>query len=85
MYANCSSPGFLNEDFISYLMQRALRESEDKEAPIFKNKGKFLKVASSSGYRNAIEEILSKPEVVSQLANVKAVEEVQYSIYTLSK
>lgn len=77
LYIYCS-PGFLNEDFMTYLNQRALQESETRDnAVIYRNKSKFLKVQSSSGYRNAIEELLEKPEVMSQLNDVKAIDEVK--------
>lgn len=71
------SPGFLNEDFMTYLLARALQETDARDVSIHKHKSKFLKVQASSGYRNAIEELLGKPEVMAQLNDVKAVDEVR--------
>lgn len=68
-----NSPGFLNEEFMRYALDRAVKE---EGSTIFKNKSKFLKVHSSSGFKNAIEELLATPETVSLLTNVKAVDEV---------
>ena len=68
------SPGFLNEDFLKYTIDRAVKEETPQ---IFRNKSKFLKVHSSSGYKNAIEELLSTPETLSLLSDVKAVDEMK--------
>lgn len=58
---------------MKYTLDRAVRE---EGSAIFKNKSKFLKVHSSSGFKNAIEELLTTPETISLLSDVKAVDEV---------
>ena len=56
------SPGFLNEDFLRYMFERAVR---DEDAVLIKNRTKFIKAHTSSGYKHAIAELLSSPEVGS--------------------
>ena len=68
------SPGFLNDDFLKFLNQQAVRRGD---SALIHNKSKFLKVHASSGRKRAIEEILLSEEVKSQLEDVKAVEEVR--------
>jgi hypothetical protein len=58
---------------MKYTLDRAVRE---EGSTIFKNKSKFLKVHSSSGFKNAIEELLTTRETISLLSDVKAVDEV---------
>jgi len=43
---------------------------------IAKNLKKFIYVHCSSGYKQSLQEILSKPEVLSQIKDTKATEEV---------
>lgn len=53
------------------------RATTEENTAIKKSRSKFLKVHSSSGYKNAIEELLSNTEVLSQLSTVRAVDEVK--------
>jgi protein pelota len=55
-------------------MERATKE---ENTSLKKNRSKFLKVFSSSGYKTAVEELLSNTEVMSQLSTVRAVDEVR--------
>lgn len=68
------SPGFLKDDFMQYLNDRAIRT---EDTVLIKNKTKFIKAHTSSGYKRAIEEMLSMPELVAQLGDVKAADEVR--------
>lgn len=43
---------------------------------LIQNKSKFMKVSASSGYKNAVEQILASNEVRSQMTDLKAVNEV---------
>lgn len=69
------SPGFLNEEFLQYTLDRSIKEEET--CPIFRNKSKFAKVHSSSGYKHAVDEILSSAESMEKLNFVKAIDEVR--------
>ena len=68
------SPGFLQDDFMKYLNDQAVRRGDSS---LVQNKSKFLKVHANSGHKNAIEQVLLCDEVRSQLMNVKAVAEVR--------
>ena len=57
-----------------YLTDRSVRE---EDTAIIKNKSKFLRAPTTSGSRRAIEEMLSSPELLRQLTNVKAADEVR--------
>lgn len=74
------SPGFLKDDFMTFLNERALRTGD---ATLVGNKSKFVKVAASSGHKNAVEQVLASPEVRSQMADVKAVSEVRASLISI--
>ncbi len=67
------SVGNLNEEFMRYLVDRAVRE---EDTAIIKNQKKFLRAPTTSGCRRAIEEMLSSPDLLRQLTNVKAADEV---------
>ena len=68
------SPGFLNQDFLSYMQERAVRE---EDVMFIKHKAKFLKAHTSSGHKHAVEEMLGSAELQSQLGDVGAVGEVK--------
>lgn len=57
-----------------YLHDRSVRE---EDTAIIKNKGKFLRAPTTSGHRKAIEEMLASPDLLRQLSNVKAADEVR--------
>ena len=67
------SPGFLKDDFMRYLTAKAVRVGD---LEFIKQKSKFLKAHTSSGYKKAIEELLGNPEFSQQLLAVKAADEV---------
>ncbi len=68
-----SSPGFLKDDFMTYLTEKAVKNGE---TALLKQRAKFLLCHASSGYKNAIEEMLGDPAIQNQLADVKAASEV---------
>ena len=53
---------------------------KDSDSSIIKNKSKFLKAHTSCGHKKAIEEMLSSPDLVSQLIEVKAADDVYFNI-----
>ena len=68
------SPGFLRDDFMTYMLERAVRE---ENSVLIKNKLKFVKAHTSSGYRRAVDELLGNPELLAQIGDVKAADEVR--------
>jgi protein pelota len=62
----------LNDDFLEF----AYNKSTVDENILHKNKSKFLKVRTTSGHRAAVEEILSNPDIMARLTDVKVIDEV---------
>jgi len=69
-----ASPGFLNEQFLTHLMQHASKEGLKH---ISSQQGKFLLVHSSSGFKHSLKEVLSDPQVALRLSDTKAQAEVK--------
>jgi len=69
-----ASPGFVRQQFFDYMYQQAVR-TENKL--LFENKGKFILVHSSSGFKHALNEVLQDQAVQARLTNTKATEEVR--------
>jgi hypothetical protein len=67
------SPGFLKDDFMTYFNETSVRRGD---TVLIQNKSKFLRVPASSGYKNAVEQILASNEIRSQMTELKAVNEV---------
>jgi len=69
-----ASPGFTKDQFGDFLVNNT---SNNKHYEIIrKNLNKFTYVHSSTGYKQAIQEILAKPEILTQIKNTKASEDV---------
>jgi protein pelota len=69
-----ASPGFTKDQFADYLSDNT---ANNKNYEIIqKNLKKFVYVHSSSGYKQALQEVMSKPEVLSQIKNTKASEDI---------
>lgn len=62
---------------MTYLNETAVRRGD---SVFIQNKSKFLRVPASSGYKNAVEQILSSNEIRSQMTELKAVNEVSLSL-----
>ena len=60
---------------MKYLLAKAIRVGDME---FVKQKSKFLKAHTSSGYKKAIEELLGNPEFSQQLQAVKAADEVTW-------
>lgn len=69
-----ASPGFTKDQFFDYMMQDAVKT--DKKV-ILDNKGKFVLVHASSGFKHSLREVLQDPALQSRLADTKASEEVR--------
>jgi hypothetical protein len=61
---------------MTYLHETCIRRGDTR---LIQNRSKFLKVAASSGYKNAVEQILASNEVRSQMTDLRAVNEVHCS------
>ncbi|XP_056894282.1 protein pelota homolog isoform X2 [Takifugu flavidus] len=68
------SPGFVKDQFISYLFKEAVRQDNKV---LLENRPKFMMVHSSSGHKYSLKEILSDPTVTSRLSDTKAAGEVK--------
>jgi protein pelota len=69
-----ASPGFTKDQFSDYLSDNT---SNNKHYEIIqKNLNKFIYTHSSNGYKQALQEILAKPEVMMQIKNTKASEDI---------
>ncbi|KAJ8245894.1 hypothetical protein GJAV_G00261430 [Gymnothorax javanicus] len=69
-----ASPGFVKDQFMSYLFREAVRQ--DCKI-LLENRPKFMLVHSSSGHKYSLKEILSDPTVTSRLSDTKAAGEVK--------
>ena len=70
----CGSPGFLKDDFYTYMENVATRQDD---AAFLKQKSKFLRSHASSGHKKAIDEMLGNPEIQGQMEDIKAAKEVR--------
>lgn len=69
-----ASPGFTKDQFADYLSDNT---ANNKNYEILqKNLKKFVYVHSSSGYKQALQEVMCKPEVLGQIKNTKASEDI---------
>lgn len=54
-----ASPGFVKDQFMDYMIQQAIK-SDNKI--VLENKGKFLLVHSSSGFKHSLKGILNSSD-----------------------
>ncbi|CAG9530133.1 unnamed protein product [Cercopithifilaria johnstoni] len=66
--------GFLNEQFLNYLMEYADKRGNKL---ILESRSKFLLVHASSGFKHALKEVLSDPGVAAALSDTKAQTEIK--------
>lgn len=69
-----ASPGFVKDQFMDYAIQQAI-QSDNKV--ILENKGKFMLVHASSGFKHSLKEVLADPNVISRISDTKAAGEVK--------
>lgn len=62
------SPGFVAQDFVSYVNQESVRR-EDRS--LIENKSKFVVCRASSGHKHALEEVFADPNVMSQMVRLR--------------
>lgn len=69
-----ASPGYVKDEFYKYMITEASRRDLRE---VIDNRSKIVLCHSSSGHKHALQEILARPELQSQLSKTKAVGEVQ--------
>ncbi|GIX99493.1 protein pelota [Caerostris extrusa] len=69
-----ASPGFVKDQFYEYMLQQAVK-TDNKI--ILENKGLFVLVHSSSGFKHSLKEVLADPAIANKLADTKAAGEVK--------
>ncbi|XP_018795451.1 PREDICTED: protein pelota [Bactrocera latifrons] len=69
-----ASPGFVRDQFFEYMFQQAVKGDIKL---LLDNKSKFILVRSSSGFKQALKEVLQDPSVMVKISDTKAVREVK--------
>ncbi|KAK4303954.1 hypothetical protein Pmani_024079 [Petrolisthes manimaculis] len=69
-----ASPGFVKDQFFEYLMKNAV-QTDNKL--LQENRGKFVLLHSSSGFKHSLREILEDPNIAVRLADTKAAGETK--------
>ena len=78
-----ASPGFVKDQFVAF-MDEQLASSAAPQAPqhqplagLRANRAKLVLARSSSGHKQALVEVLAKPEIQAKMSDTKAAEEVR--------
>jgi protein pelota len=71
------SPGFVKDQFSAYVNDRLTGNLVEYDI-IRKNIKKFFYAHSSSSYKHSLNELLSKPDVLKQVGETKAAEDITY-------
>ena len=69
-----ASPGFTKDQFGDFLANKTVNNKNYEV--IQQNLKKFIYVHSSSGYKQALQEIMSKPEIMAKIKNLKASDDI---------
>ena len=67
-----ASPGFVKDDFFTYLMQTASSGSRSELKPFIENKSKIILAHSSSGNSRSLPQALADQTVASRLSDTRA-------------
>jgi protein pelota len=68
------SPGFQKDDFYKFLLAESVRRDD---RPFIENKGKFVLCHSSSGHKQAIEELFLDPSIMSKVTETRLSKEIE--------
>ncbi|KAG0255583.1 hypothetical protein DFQ27_006191 [Actinomortierella ambigua] len=68
------SPGFVREQVYEFIFAEAVR-TDNKT--LMQNKSKFIMVHTSTGHKQALQEVMNDPAIKVKLADTKAAQEVQ--------
>ncbi|XP_066997725.1 protein pelota [Anabrus simplex] len=69
-----ASPGFVKDNLYEYMFHQAVKLDIKQ---LLDNKGKFMLIHSSSGFKHSLKEVLSDPAVLVKMADTKATGEVR--------
>ncbi|XP_047498653.1 protein pelota-like [Penaeus chinensis] len=69
-----ASPGFVKDQFFEHMMKNA---AQTDNKVLLENKGKFVLVHSSSGFKHSLREVLEDPSLIARLADTKAAGETK--------
>lgn len=69
-----ASPGFVRDQFYDYMFQMATKLDNKL---LLENKGKFMLVHSTSGFKHSLREVLQDAGVMSKITDTKAASEVK--------
>lgn len=77
-----ASPGFVKDQFFEYMIQQAVKTDNKL---LLDNRGKFLLVKASSGFKHSLKEVLQESAVMAKISDTKAASEVKLleSFYTM--
>lgn len=77
-----ASPGFVRDQFFEYMFQTAINTDNKL---LLDNKGKFMLIHSSSGFKHSLKEVLQDSAVLAKIADTKAAGEVRIleAFYTM--
>lgn len=77
-----ASPGFVKDQFFEYMYEQAIKTDNKL---LIDNKGKFMLVRASSGFKHSLKEVLQDPAVITKISDTKAAGEVKIleAFYTL--
>lgn len=69
-----ASPGFVRDQFFNYMLQTATKTDNKL---LLDNRGKFMLVHASSGFKHSLKEVLQDAAVASKICDTKAASEVK--------
>lgn len=69
-----ASPGFVKDQFYEYMFQQAVKLDNKI---LLENKGKFMLIHASSGFKHSLKEVLQDPAVIAKMSDTKAAGEVK--------
>lgn len=69
-----ASPGFVKDQFFEYMFQQAVKLDNKV---LLDNKGKFMLIHASSGFKHSLKEVLQDPAVIVKMSDTKAAGEVK--------
>jgi protein pelota len=69
------SPGFVADDFLTYVWAQAAKRDEVR-ALFFPHRSKMVRCHASCGFKHAVREVLADPAIATQLASTRAAAEI---------
>lgn len=72
-----ASPGFVKDQFFEFMFQQAANSTSTEHKTLIENKGKFMLVHASSGFKHSLKEVLQDSSVIARMSDTKAAGEVK--------